>query len=135
MLFALCIVNKDGGVIFSKTFSNAIHLTSNEFLRIGSTFHSLYEISQQLFPNNKAGIEHIQTNTVSICSFKSLTGLLIFLSASKNYSQSVLSRFIQRVYLTFSDYVLKNPFYQLDQVVRCQKFEEKVDLLSKQFSA
>lgn len=43
----------------------------------------------------------------------------------------ILEVFVQRVYAAYADYVLKNPFYQLDQVIRSDKFEKQVDFLER----
>ena len=38
-----------------------------------------------------------------------------------------------RIYELYSDYVLKNPFYELDQVIKCDLFDESVDFAVKRY--
>ena len=52
MFFSLLIVNKSGGLIFHKYLSSSTSnsVTTNELLRIGSTFHGLNAITSQIAP-------------------------------------------------------------------------------------
>ena len=53
--------------------------------------------------------------------FQSETGLKFYVTADRN--QSGLSNTLRGIYTIYSDYVLKNPFYELDQPIKCELFE------------
>ena len=86
VLHTLCIVNKSGGLIYTKHFSDKQSIQGNDYLRIASTFHSLYEISEQISPSRDktssavslapSGIESIDADSFTISCFKSPTGKL-----------------------------------------------------------
>jgi hypothetical protein len=44
-----------------------------------------------------------------------------FVIADPNHAD--LDSFLQRVYTLYADYVLKNPFYELEQPIRCEQFD------------
>jgi trafficking protein particle complex subunit 4 len=74
----LIIINKSGGVIYSKNLSNqGSTLSDNDYLRLGSTFHSLHAIATQVAPIVSAGIEMIDTDTLKLYSFASKTGSIL----------------------------------------------------------
>lgn len=50
------------------------------------------------------------------------SGLKFFVTASPDSGD--LSGFLGRVYELYSDYVLKNPFYELDMPIKCRLFDE-----------
>ena len=39
-----------------------------------------------------------------------------------------------RVYELYSDFVLKNPFYETEQVIKCELFDEAVDALVRRYA-
>jgi len=50
MHLALFIVNKNGSLVFSRTLNKNQNFTSNELIRLASTFHSMHAISSQITP-------------------------------------------------------------------------------------
>lgn len=51
MLFTFYVVNKAGGLIYTKDLSPTQKLGGdNEYLRLASTFHGLHAISKQVMP-------------------------------------------------------------------------------------
>ncbi len=40
-----------------------------------------------------------------------------------------------RLYELYCDYVLKNPFYEIEQVIKCELFDENVEALLKRYPA
>jgi len=48
-------------------------------------------------------------------------------TASKTMTQKQLSTILRKVYSLYSDYVLKNPFYELEQPIQCEKFDIMLD--------
>jgi trafficking protein particle complex subunit 4 len=46
MLHSLYIINKSGGLVYQQDLSSAApHLSTNDHLRLGSTFHSMHAIA------------------------------------------------------------------------------------------
>jgi len=42
---------------------------------------------------------------------------------------SNLDNLLRQIYSLYSDFVLKNPFYELDMPIQCELFNNKVDAL------
>ena len=74
----LFIINKSGGLIYNQDLSpSAPRLTSNDWLRLGSTFHSLHAIAAQVAPIVSGGIEKLETDTLKLQCFQTRTGLKV----------------------------------------------------------
>jgi hypothetical protein len=115
-------VNRAGGLIYSRTFTASSKLQGNDYLRLASTFHSLFTIASQTSPvPGSGGITSLDVDTFALHCFQSLTGVKFFVTCDPGTSE--LDSFLRSVYILFSDYALKNPFYELDQVVHCQLFD------------
>jgi hypothetical protein len=82
----LFIVNRSGGLIHHRALSTkAPEIGTNEWLRIGSTFHSLHAIAAEAsplrLPQNKNsagaddGIEEIQAEGMILKSLQTRTGV------------------------------------------------------------
>jgi hypothetical protein len=50
MFYYLLIVNKNGSLIFDKSFTDKIKLSSNEAIKMASIFYSMHAISAKLTP-------------------------------------------------------------------------------------
>lgn len=61
------------------------------------------------------------------------TGTKIFVTARPGTRD--LDAFLRRVYVAYADYVLKNPFYTLDQPIRVEKFDRAIEDIVTVFSA
>ena len=72
----LLIINRSGGLVFIKNLSpGAPVLNSNDSLRLGSTFHGLYAIANQVAPTIGAkGIDSIETANFVLQCMQTLTG-------------------------------------------------------------
>ena len=76
----LFIVNKSGGLIHHRSLSHrAPQIGTNEWLRIGSTFHSLHAIAAEASPvkgkKSNDGIELIEGQGIVLCCFQTRTGI------------------------------------------------------------
>lgn len=74
----LFIVNKSGGLIHHRALSHhAPQIGTNEWLRIGSTFHSLHAIAGEASPvkAKNDGIELIEGEGLILCCFQTRTGI------------------------------------------------------------
>lgn len=43
------------------------------------------------------------------------------------------ARATSRIYELYADFVLKNPFYEVEQVIKCELFDEAVDALLRRY--
>mmetsp|Transcript_253 Transcript_253/g.351 ORF Transcript_253/g.351 Transcript_253/m.351 type:complete len:153 (-) Transcript_253:72-530(-) len=119
----LMIINKAGGLIYNQNLSpTARNLDSNTWLRLGSTFHSLHAIAAQVAPVASSGIEQIETDAFKLRCFHTLTGLKFVLTAAAGQVHPSLDVVLRQIYELYSDYVLKNPFYETEMPIRIELF-------------
>lgn len=87
--------------------------------------HSLNAISSQLSPaHGCSGIEILEADTFDLHSFQTLTGTKFLLISTPG--ASFIPSLLQRIYELYSDYVLKNPYYEMEQPIKCEKFDLEV---------
>ncbi|EAQ89296.1 conserved hypothetical protein [Chaetomium globosum CBS 148.51] len=146
-VFALIIINKAGGLIYNRSFHEGglNTLSTNDYLVLAGTFHGVHAITARLNPlkavNNRtstssgggapftrpdppSGLEVLETENFRMQCFTTMTGIKFLLFTDT--TQVNVDRTIQRVYEMYTDYVLKNPFYQLEMPVRCDMFDRKL---------
>ncbi|EKX32498.1 trafficking protein particle complex subunit 4 [Guillardia theta CCMP2712] len=125
----LFIINKAGGLIYTRHFSQDIApLNVNDCLRLASTFHSMHAIAGRLTPvGPPTGIETLEADSFRLECYQSPTGIKFLMLAEPKVV--ALDALLKQIYIIFSDYVLKNPFYELDMPVQCDLFNIKVDAL------
>ena len=86
-IFSIFIINKSGGLIYSKVYIRinkgitvqdyvqGSNLSSNDKLRLASMFHGLTAIATQIAPvKNSQGIDYILADTLAIHSYQTPTG-------------------------------------------------------------
>ena len=106
MFLQLFIINRSGGLIYNRNLSAAApNLTTNDSLRLGSTFHGLHAIATQIAPVLSVGIEKLETDTFKLQCFQSLTGVKFVVTALPGTND--VDQFLQSCYEIYSDYVLK----------------------------
>ncbi|TDH73338.1 uncharacterized protein CCR75_007909 [Bremia lactucae] len=87
MLFSLYIINKAGGLVYQQDLSPlAPKLSSNDHLRLGSTFHSMHAIAALAAPTNSGGIDSLETSTFRLQCLQTLTGIKFFITAALVYN-------------------------------------------------
>mmetsp|Transcript_9765 Transcript_9765/g.15483 ORF Transcript_9765/g.15483 Transcript_9765/m.15483 type:complete len:149 (+) Transcript_9765:1-447(+) len=134
----LFIVNKSGGLIHHRALSpKAPKIGTNEWLRIGSTFHSLHAIAAEAsplrLPQNKNlagaddGIEEIQAEGMILRSLQTRTGVKFVITAEPGAPD--LDYVLREIYILYADCALKDPFYELEMPIRCELFSQSVDAL------
>lgn len=76
-------------------------------------------------PDPPSGLEVLETENFRMQCFNTLTGtkFLIFTDTA----QTSVDTTMRRVYDLYSDYVMKNPFYQLEMPIRCEIFDRKLN--------
>uniref|UniRef100_M4BAF1 Trafficking protein particle complex subunit n=1 Tax=Hyaloperonospora arabidopsidis (strain Emoy2) TaxID=559515 RepID=M4BAF1_HYAAE len=125
MLHSLYIINKAGGLIYQQDLSPAApKLSSNDHLRLGSTFHSMHAIAALAAPTNSGGIDSLETGTFRLQCLQTPTGTKFFLTAALGTPSVDVT--LQTVYELYVDYVLKNPFYELEMPIRCSLFNTRL---------
>jgi hypothetical protein len=130
-LFTLYVVNKAGGLIYTRVSrvgeccvaqrpleprpppllspqdlsSGAAKLGGNEYLMAASTFHSLHAISKQVAPVASSGIVTVDAPGFTLHCYESPTGLKFFVTARPRTPDVAL--FLKRVYELYADFALK----------------------------
>ena len=154
MFLQLFIINRSGGLIYNRNLSSAApNLTTNDSLRLGSTFHGLHAIATQIAPVLSVGIEKLETDTFKLQCFQSLTGVKFVVTALPGTTE--VDVFLQSCYEIYSDYVLKvlyilnisviyitnyflflqNPFYEMEMPIRCELFNRYMEKLIARHSS
>jgi len=133
-LLSLYINNKAGGLIYHRDFaSHAADLDINEQLRLASTFNGLALILKELSPaKGSSKMELLEADSFVLQSFDTLTGLKFFVTADPDSKK--LDVVLREVYELYSDYVLKNPFYETDMPIHCERFDEKLIKLAEDYN-
>eukprot|EP00882_Tetradesmus_deserticola_P018461 GHRQ01019828.1.p1 GENE.GHRQ01019828.1~~GHRQ01019828.1.p1 ORF type:complete len:154 (+),score=60.80 GHRQ01019828.1:465-926(+) len=132
LIYSLYVVNKSGGLIFSRDFEPSAKLDLNDTLRLASIWHSLHAIASQLSPvAGCGGIELMQAESFDLHCLQAPTGTKFLLMVEPQCPQ--VTALLGRIYELYSDYVLKNPFYEVEQVIKCELFDEAVDLAVRRY--
>lgn len=99
--------------------------STNDTIRLASTFHSMHAISSQITPNSQEirtnfgkegflsgtvmeGINEIITDTFKLACFQSYTGVKFILVSDPSHSDQ--NTLLRAVYDAYADHVSKNPF-------------------------
>jgi len=108
-------------------------LASNEKIILSSMFHSLYAIGSQLSPMPKSsGIQTLESESFRLECFQTMSGDK-FVVVSDPQQQN-LDQLLHRIYELYSDYALKNPFYSLEQPIRCDLFDSNLQAVLEKFN-
>ncbi|KAG6599171.1 Trafficking protein particle complex subunit 4, partial [Cucurbita argyrosperma subsp. sororia] len=121
-IYSLYIINKSGGLIFYKDYGSAGRMDTNDSLRVASLWHSMHAISQQLSPiSGCSGTELLEADTFDLHCFQSLTGTKFFVVCEPGTLH--MEGLLKYIYELYTDYVLKNPFYEMEMPIRCELFD------------
>lgn len=120
-IHSLYITNKAGSLMYHHDFIDRPNLGENSYLRLASSFHAFFVISTQLSPvpaSSASGIRSLDTNTFRLRCFQTATGVEFWVTADVKDSDADLDDVLQGAYSAYCDYCLKNPFYELEQVIK-----------------
>lgn len=107
-------------------------MTTNEKIFLASMFYPLFAIASQLSPEPKSsGIEVLEADTFKLHCFQTLTGVKFMVVAEP--IQMGLEMLLKKIYELYADYALKNPFYSLEQPLRCELFDQNLQQLLDTF--
>jgi len=133
-IFNLFIINKSGGLIYYKDFGSLAKLDTNDSLRLASTWHGLHAIAMQLSPvNGGGGIEALRAETFDLHCFQTLTGTKLFVTVDPGLKG--VEDLLRHIYELFTDYALKNPFYEVEMPIRCELFDVHLAAVIRSASA
>ncbi|KAJ5765981.1 Sybindin-like family protein [Penicillium nucicola] len=152
-VFSLIIINKAGGLIYQREFQPGLRkLSTNDYLVLAGTFHGVHAITRSItpkipiahpapspatspsvttpatsgysYPNPGVpvtGLDYLETDKFRLTCFQTLTGtkFLLFTDPLTGNVENI----VQKIYELYADYVMKNPFYQLEMPVRCEAFD------------
>lgn len=122
-IYSIFIINKSGGLVFNKEYIPGVFKNLNDTLRLASIWHSLHAISMQLSPvPSCGGIELLQADTFDLHCFQTLTGTK-FLAVTEPQTPDVSFLLQNQIFDLYADYVLKNPFYEVEMPIRCELFD------------
>lgn len=129
VVYSLIIINKAGGLVFNRDFNSALNKISvNDLLVLAGTFHGVHAITKSLTPSSlgipskdRTGIEVLESSQFRLTCFQTFTGTKFLLFTEPN--QPNVDVITRKVYELYADYVMKNPFYQLEMPIRCEAFE------------
>ncbi|KAI9885523.1 MAG: hypothetical protein M1823_002662 [Watsoniomyces obsoletus] len=127
VVFALIIINRAGGLIYQRDFHEGLNkLSVNDYLVLAGTFHGVHAITTRLNPLPTPGVpspglELLESDHFRMQCFQTLTGTKFLLFTEPN--QPNVDIIVRRVYELYADYVMKNPFYQIDMPVKCEAFD------------
>ncbi|KAI1770895.1 Sybindin-like protein [Hypoxylon cercidicola] len=147
-VLALIVINKAGGLIYHRTFGDGLNqLNTNDYLVLAGTFHGVHAITARLDPSKglaqqqatanaggmaipsrpepPSGLEVLESENFRLQCFNTLTGTKFLLFTDT--MQANIDVAVRRVYDLYSDYVMKNPFYQLEMPIRCESFDRKLN--------
>ncbi|CAG8470932.1 5443_t:CDS:2 [Ambispora leptoticha] len=134
MIFSLYIINKAGGLIYQKNFSEGLKkLTANEYLVLAGTFHSVHAITSKISPVRNvtsSGLEVLEADTFKLYCYQTLTGTKFLIIADSNHPN--IDLVLRRTYDVYSDFVMKNPFYTPEMPIRSELFDMNLAKLIKQ---
>lgn len=120
----------------SPPFSCALYTSSSS--KLTSTLPSVHAISTRLNPLHSStarsstdsrpeppsGIEVLETENFRLQCFSTLTGTKFLLFTEPD--QPNVDAIIRRIYELYADYVMKNPFYQIEMPIRCEVFDRRL---------
>ncbi|KAF9132899.1 hypothetical protein BGW39_011085 [Mortierella sp. 14UC] len=134
MIFSIYIINKAGGLVYNKDYSEGLSkLSSNEYLVLAGTFHGVHAITSKISPvPGSSGIEMLETDTFRIHCFQTLTGTKFLLVADPQ--QPSIDLILKKIYETYSDYTVKNPFQNPEMPIRSEQFDVHLLKLVKSFN-
>ncbi|KAI1917081.1 hypothetical protein LOZ12_004590 [Ophidiomyces ophidiicola] len=146
VVYSLVVINKAGGLIYQRDFQSGLQkLSTNDYLVLAGTFHGVHAITRSLTPqvssastaagNNtspglsslpnpglpKTGLEVLETEKFRLTCFQTITGTKFLLFTDPLMPN--VDVMMRKIYELYADYVMKNPFYQMEMPVRCEAFD------------
>ncbi|KAJ3097485.1 hypothetical protein HDU97_004852 [Phlyctochytrium planicorne] len=134
MLHSFYIINKAGGLIYQKDYTDGIaKLTSNEYLVLAGTVHSIHVITSKIAPvAGSSGFEVLESDLFKMFCVQTITGIKFLLVTDPG--QPNVDAYMRRIQDIYADYVMKNPFYTPEMPIRAELFDLQMAKLVKQIN-
>ncbi|KAF8913523.1 transport protein particle complex subunit [Mucidula mucida] len=128
-IFGLWVINKAGGLVYHRNFADGLaQLTSNEYLVLAGTLHGIHAITSRLSPmGSSSGAQVIEGESFKMTILLTATGTKFVLLTS--LAESSAEATLQKVYETYSDAVMKNPFHTPEMPIRSEVFDVRIAAL------
>ncbi|KAF8491031.1 Sybindin-like protein [Russula emetica] len=128
-IFGLWVINKAGGLVYQRNFADGLaQLTSNEYLVLAGTLHGIHAITSRLSPTGASSGAHvIEAETFKMMILLSPTGTKFVLLTS--LAEPSANTVLQKVYETYADAVMKNPFHTPEMPIRSDGFDTRIAAL------
>ncbi|KAH3666762.1 hypothetical protein OGAPHI_003211 [Ogataea philodendri] len=146
MIYSVYITSRSGSLLYQKDFktvnSPITRQKSNDYLVIASSLHGVHAIASKITPpdavhnherskllanSNRTGLREIATAQFKIFINQTVTGVKIILFVSRDVDETRFALMYDKIYQYYCDYVLKNPFYELEMPIRCHLFDEQLN--------
>ncbi|CEG65335.1 hypothetical protein CU097_013551 [Rhizopus azygosporus] len=126
LIYSLYIINKAGGLVYQKDFSNQLEkLSSNEYLVLAGTFHGVHAITSKISPiHNSTGIQMLEAENFKLYCHQTLTGTKFLLITAPQLNN--VDSYMKRIYDLYSDFVMKNPFHTPEMPIRSDQFDQSL---------
>ncbi|ORY58657.1 Sybindin-like protein [Leucosporidium creatinivorum] len=123
--FGVLVINKAGGLIYHKNYAEGLaQLSSNDYLILASTFHSIHAIASRISPvPGSSGVEVIEAETFKMTCLQTPTGTKFVLLTTPSHPHP--DQVLRKVYETYADH-LKDPFYTAEMPIRSEAFDVKM---------
>lgn len=84
--------------------------------------------------SNRTGLQKIETDMFNLYIFQTVGGLKFIMITAPNVanSETVTDELFRHLYILYSDYVMKDPFYSLDMPIKSSLFDGRVKQLLAQ---
>ncbi|KII89095.1 hypothetical protein PLICRDRAFT_160211 [Plicaturopsis crispa FD-325 SS-3] len=128
-IFGLWVINKAGGLVYQRNLADGLaQLTSNEYLVLAGTLHGIHAITSRLSPiGSSSGAQVIEGESFKMTILLTATGtkFVLLTSLAEHTAETVL----QKVYETYADAVMKNPFHTPEMPIRTEGFDARITAL------
>eukprot|EP00760_Papus_ankaliazontas_P002548 PhM_4_TR11098/c0_g1_i1/m.42844/K20303/TRAPPC4, TRS23; trafficking protein particle complex subunit 4 len=150
-IYFIWLINKSGTLMYSRDFApigitssttttstgssptTAAPISENQRITLASIIHGLLELSKGMSPVHGSGpMEIMDCTDFTLHVHSTLTELKFVVCTHTSVSRA--ETLMLDLYKAYVDYVLKNPFYSLDQTVRMPMFSTEVDRIVASFS-
>ncbi|KAG7660419.1 uncharacterized protein J8A68_006075 [[Candida] subhashii] len=117
-------------------------LTTEEY-NSNQNYSIINTVKAQSPNTNRSGLQSIETDMFNLYIFQTVTGLKFITitspngtnptdpkkgghSGDLNKNYDIAHEYFRQLYMIYSDYVMKDPFYSLDMPIKSQLFDAKV---------